>query len=122
MNMRRTKHWLVEKAHTFQYIPLIENLQWISATGHKQWSKVNSSLYTICFTGKARKATRCDLCLSTTHKTSECSLAIDEDPDLGQHLKAVESAVIAFSVPSPICRDSQFHSRISNPYEKQPQA
>ena len=149
-----------------------------AATGHKQWSKVNSSLYTICFTGKARKATRCDLCLSTTHKTSECSLAIDEDPDLGQRLKAVESAVIAFSAnphgitgtrgirssevcrlfnekrckfrnckyrhvcricegnhpapecpfpakradqapgsgPGPIRRDSQFHSRIPNPY------
>ena len=27
-----------------------------SATGNKQWSKVNPSLYTVCFTGKARKA------------------------------------------------------------------
>ena len=71
--------------------------QQAAATGHKQWSRLNSSLYTICFTGIARKATRCDLCLSTTHKTSECSLAIDEDPELGQHLKAVELAVIAFS-------------------------
>ena len=68
-----------------------------AATGHKQWSKVNSSLYTICFMGKAIKATRCDLCLSTTHKTLECSQAIDEDPHLGQCLKAVELAVITFS-------------------------
>ena len=68
-----------------------------AATGHKQWSKVNPSLYTVCFTGKARKATRCDLCLSTAHKTSECSLTMDEDPDVGLRLKAVESAVIAFS-------------------------
>ena len=68
-----------------------------AATGHKQWSKVNPSLYTVCFTGKARKVTRCDLCLSTAHKTSECSLTMDEDPDVGQRLKAVESAVIAFS-------------------------
>ena len=52
---------------------------------------------TIRFMGKARKATRCDLCLSTTHKTLECSQAIDEDPDLGQCLKAVELAVITFS-------------------------
>ena len=29
-----------------------------AATGHKQWSKVNPSLYTICFTSKARKATQ----------------------------------------------------------------
>ena len=30
--------------------------QQAAATGHKQWSKVNPSLYTVCFTGKARKA------------------------------------------------------------------
>lgn len=72
-----------------------------AATGHKQWSKVNPSLYTVCFTGKARKATRCDLCLSAAHKTSDCSLAMDEDPDIGQRLKAVESAVIAFSGNHP---------------------
>ena len=68
-----------------------------AATGHKQWSKVNPSLYTVCFTGKARKATRCNLCLSAAYKTPECSLAMDEDPDVGQRLKAVKSAVIAFS-------------------------
>ena len=67
-----------------------------AATGYKQWSKVNPSLYTVCFTSKARKATRYDLCLSTAHKT-EYSLTMDEDPDVGQRLKAVESAVIAFS-------------------------
>ena len=71
-----------------------------AATGHKQWSKVNPSLYTICFTGKARRAVRCDLCLSAAHKTHECSLATDEDPDLVHRLKAVESAVVAFSTNS----------------------
>ena len=35
-----------------------------AATGHQRWSKINPSLYTVCFTGKARKAIRCDLCLS----------------------------------------------------------
>ena len=53
-----------------------------AATGHKEWSRVNPSLYTVCFTGKARKANRCDLCLSTAHKTDDCHLAADEDPDL----------------------------------------
>ena len=68
-----------------------------AATGHQRWSKINPSLYTVCFTGKARKAIRCDLCLSAGHKTEECSLAGEDDPDITQRMKAVESAVVAFS-------------------------
>ena len=68
-----------------------------AATGNKQWSKVNPSLYTVCFTGKARKATRCDLCLSAAHKTEDCHLTSDDDPDLAKRVRAVESAVVAFS-------------------------
>lgn len=68
-----------------------------AATGHKEWSKVNPSLYTVCFTGKARKATRCDLCLSAAHKTDDSHLTTDEDSDLAVRVRAVESAVVAFS-------------------------
>ena len=68
-----------------------------AATGHKKWSKVNPSLYTVCFTGKARKAARCDLCLSAAHKSEECHLAGDDDPDMARRIRAVESAVVAFS-------------------------
>ena len=57
-----------------------------AATGHKQWS-MQSQPITVHHL----------LCLSAVHKTSECSLATDKDPDLGQHLKAMESTVIAFS-------------------------
>ena len=32
----------------------------------------NSSLYTICFTGKARRSQRCNNCLSVAPKSSEC--------------------------------------------------
>lgn len=78
-----------------------------AATGYKEWSKVNPSLYTVCFTGKARKATRYDLCLSAAHKTDNCHLTADEDPDLAVRMRVVESAVVAFSgrpkQPAEIC-------------------
>ena len=68
-----------------------------AATGHTQWSKVNPSLYTICFTGRAKRMGRCELCLSSAHRHDECPLVADEDPDIGRRMKAVESAVVAFS-------------------------
>ncbi len=33
-------------------------------SGNRQWSKVNPSLYSICFSGAARTGVRCELCLS----------------------------------------------------------
>ena len=68
-----------------------------AATGNKQWSKVNPSLYTVCFTGKVRKAIRCDLCLSTAHKTEDCHLTSDDNLDLAKRVRAMELAVVAFS-------------------------
>ena len=64
-----------------------------AATGNKQWSKVNPSLYTVCFTGKARKATHCDLCLSAAHKTEDCHLVSDNDLDLVKCVRAPGSVV-----------------------------
>lgn len=77
-----------------------------AATGHKKWSQVNPSLYTVCFTGKARRATRCDLCLSSAHKTEECHLWNDDDPDLAKRMRAVETAVVAFSSNSNVAKTS----------------
>ena len=53
-----------------------------AATGTKRWSKINPSLHSICFTGKAKKVGRCDLCLSAGHPTEECSLGVDDDPGI----------------------------------------
>ncbi len=39
-----------------------------ASTGNRQWSRVNPSLYSICFAGAARASKRCDLCLSLTHE------------------------------------------------------
>ena len=71
-------------------------------TGNRQWSKVNPSLYSISFAGVARTGQRCDLCLSLSHPTRECTLVGDPDPDLSTRLKSLESAVLAMaSQPSP---------------------
>ena len=71
-------------------------------TGNRQWSKVNPSLYSICFSGVARTGQRCELCLSLSHPTHECTMVNDPDPDVSARLKTLESAVLAFtSHPSP---------------------
>ena len=43
-----------------------------AAMGQHDWGKINTSLYTICFTGKARRSQRCDHCLSASHRTADC--------------------------------------------------
>ena len=68
-----------------------------AASGNRTWSRINPSLFSLCFTGKALTAKRCDLCLATSHSTKECSLNTDSDPDLPSRLRAVESAVVAFA-------------------------
>ena len=55
-------------------------------TGNRHWSKVNLSLYSICFSGVAHTGQSCDLCLSLSHPTRECTLVSDPDPDLTTRL------------------------------------
>jgi len=73
-----------------------------AATGHSKWSQVNPSLYSVCFTGKAKKTTRCERCLSASHRSEDCSLPAEEDPDIGKRLKAIESAVVALTQSGPM--------------------
>jgi len=71
-------------------------------TGNRQWSRVKPSLYSICFAGAARTGTQCELCLSLSHPTRDCSLVLDPDPGVSSRLKTLESAVLAFtSFPQP---------------------
>lgn len=67
------------------------------ATGHTKWSKINASPYSLCFTGKAKRGGRCDHCLSAAHKSEDCSIGGDEDPDIKKQIKAIESVVISQS-------------------------
>ena len=73
-----------------------------AAQGKTGWSQINPSLYAICFTGKAKMSERCDRCLSASHRTGDCSLASEDDPDVSKRLKAIESAVLAITWPSPM--------------------
>ena len=63
----------------------------VAATGQRDWSKINTSLYTICFTGKAGRSQRCDNCLSAAHKTA----LGEEDPDAS--VRAMESPLLALA-------------------------
>ncbi len=87
-------------------------------TGNRQWSRLNPTLYNICFVEKAWATSRCELCMDLHHKTNECALVSEADPDVATRLKAIESAVLLMSAssqggssqqpslltPSPICR------------------
>ena len=74
-------------------------------TGNRQWSKINPTLYSICFSGVARVGQRFELCLSLLHPNRECTLVSDPDLDVSTRLKILESAVLAFTlqpVPPPM--------------------
>ncbi len=67
----------------------------------RQWSRINPSLYSICFSGVVRANKRCDLCLGLTHETKDCALSGEVDHDVGSRLKATESAVLALTSARP---------------------
>ena len=66
-------------------------------TGNRLWSRVNSTLYTVCFTGNAQAAARCELCFGSTHSAKDCALQGDPDPEMQTRVKAVESALLAMT-------------------------
>ncbi len=66
-------------------------------TGNRGWSRINSTMYTMCFTGNARTTERCELCFGSTHASKDCALRGDPDPELRVRVKAVEAAVVAMS-------------------------
>ena len=69
-----------------------------AATGNRMWSRVNPSLYTLCFSAcMATKRERCELCLGTTHTTQQCALQGAPDPELNSRVKTVESVLLAMA-------------------------
>ena len=83
-------------------------------TGNRQWSKVNPSLYSICFSGADRTGVRCELCLSLSHLTRECTLVCDPDQDVSTRLKTLESAVLAFTSHTPLQQGLPLHAKPSD--------
>ena len=70
-------------------------------TGHRRWSQLNPTLYSICFTGNAQKVARCELCLGFTHTAAECALRGEADPEMPGRVKVVESAILALAAGVP---------------------
>ena len=65
--------------------------------GNRQWSVINSTMYTMCFTGNACSVVRCDLCLSASHTSADCALRGESNPGMRARVKAVEAVVVALS-------------------------
>ncbi len=66
-------------------------------TGLTRWSAINLTLYTLCFAGSARTATRCEICFATTHHTKECAQQGNLDPGVRGHPKEIEKAVLSLT-------------------------
>ncbi len=71
-------------------------------TKNQMWSRINTTLYSMCFTSSFRGGSaRCELCFGTTHGTSECALQGDPDPEMRDRVKAVESTLLALTTKQP---------------------
>ena len=69
-------------------------------SGNKKWSVVNSTLFTMNFSGRSSGTRRCELCYATSHSEGECAQRGDPDPDVCQRLQSLESVVLAMAKPS----------------------
>ena len=65
-----------------------------AVTNNRKWSAVNSSIYSLCFRGKASGRERCQICQSTNHPTKSCPVEDGVDVQLPAHLKAIKSALL----------------------------
>ena len=64
-----------------------------AVTQHREWSKINSLIFSVCFTDRARRGQRCEWCLSAAHGSGGCVNGGGES-DMSQRLRAIESAVM----------------------------
>ena len=69
-------------------------------SGNKKWSVINGRLFMMNFSGRSAGTQRCELCFATSHTKRDCAQSGNPDPDLGERLKRLESAVIAMAKPT----------------------
>ena len=50
----------------------------VAVSGSKSWGTYNSSLFSMCFTGKVKTLERCEVCLSKDHNLRPCPLRVEE--------------------------------------------
>ena len=83
--------------------------------GNRCWSKLNTTIYTMCFTGRAKSSVAwCEFCLATTHTAADCAQSGDRDPDVRTRLKAIETAILALVTGA----DSKFKAPLKTPRPK----
>ena len=87
--------------------------QQAAACHNTAWSRVNPSLFSLCFTSKAQTSSRCDLCLSSSHGTRECIWAGEGEQDVPARLQAMEASVEALrqGMSRPLGRGSAQQTR-----------
>jgi len=68
-------------------------------SGNRKWSVVNGTFFTMNFSGRAGRTKRCELCFAISYNEKECAQRGDPDPDMGERLCSLKSAVIAFARP-----------------------
>ena len=44
----------------------------VAVLSNQNWSSLNSSLFSMCFTGKGKNSPKCDICLGIGHRVSSC--------------------------------------------------
>ena len=70
-----------------------------AVTQHYEWSRINPSIFSVCFTGRARRGQRCEWCLSASHSSGDCANGAGES-EVSQRPRAIESAVGSGGRPS----------------------
>ena len=73
------------------------------------WSRINPSLYSVCFTGKAQGIPRCSKCASIDHMVRDCSFSAKSD--LERTLEVVFAACTAKSNPGTPGESAGNHSQ-----------
>ena len=71
--------------------------QQAALTGNERWSVINTTLYTMCFTGRPSLTKRCELRFASTHTEQECAQRGGPDPEMKDRLKVLETAVLAMT-------------------------
>ena len=73
------------------------------------WSRINPSLYSVCFTGKAQGIPRCSTCASIDHMVRDCPFSAKSD--LERTLEVVFAACTAKSNPGTPGESAGNHSQ-----------
>jgi len=73
----------------------------VALSGNTRCSEINPTLYARYFTGATRSASRCDLCMATSHKTTECALLGHPPTDSQSRPHTMEPAVRQFPPSRP---------------------